>query len=167
MTGLAVTKATSWAQASSTDSLTRVRSNWDSARSSSRAAASRRSTPSADSVSRAVSRRTSSSQDGGARKTSRAPGIAARIWPAPTTSTSISTGTPAAGGHLLELGLADEVVLAAMLLPRPGGPGRDRHGHPHLRAGAPDRLHDRALADAGRAGEDDRARGDGDSAGRR
>src|ERR1017187_8493409 len=66
-------------------------------------------------------------------------------------------------GHRLELGLADEEILAAVQLTRPRPAGRDRSGEPDLRAVAPDRLNDCALADAGGPGEHSQARGDRES----
>src|SRR5712664_2317675 len=69
-------KVTSWRHTSWTDVFTSVTSNSPAAASSSRAAASLRSSTSGGSVPRPVSLRTSSSQDGGARNTSRASGTA-------------------------------------------------------------------------------------------
>src|SRR5690348_337838 len=92
----AVVKVTSWRHTSSTEVFTSVMSNSLSAASSSRAAASRRSITAGGSVSRPVRRRTSSSQDGGARKTSSAPSMARRTCRAPARSISSSTGVPAA-----------------------------------------------------------------------
>src|ERR1700742_672730 len=89
-------KVTSCSHTSWTEVLTSVRSNSPSAASSSRAASSRRSMTSGGSVPRPVSRRTSSSQDGGARNTSRASGMVLRTCRAPARSISSSAGMPAA-----------------------------------------------------------------------
>src|SRR6266496_2933374 len=88
-------KATSWRHTSLTDVFTSVTSNSPAAASSSFAAASLRSSTAAGSVPRPVSLRTSSSQDGGARNTSRAPGTARLTCRAPAKSISTRQETPA------------------------------------------------------------------------
>ena len=75
-------------------------SNSCAAASSSRAAASRRARTSGGSVPRPVSLRTSSSQDGGARNTSRASGSARLTCRAPATSISSRQATPASSFSL-------------------------------------------------------------------
>src|SRR4051812_14490639 len=87
---------TSCSAASSTEVLTIVASNSSSAASSIRAVSSRAWTTSGDSVPRPLSRRSSSSQLGGARKTSSASGSSCRTRRAPCTSISSRTESPAA-----------------------------------------------------------------------
>src|SRR3954454_8701258 len=87
---------TSCSAASSTDVLTIVESNSSSAASSIRAVSSRAWMTSGGSVPRPRSRRSSSSQLGGARKTSSASGMSWRTCRAPCTSISSSTRVPAA-----------------------------------------------------------------------
>src|SRR5581483_11785956 len=88
-------KATSWRHTSWTDVFTSVTSNSSAAASSSLAVASLRSMTSADSVPRPLSLRTSSSHDGGARNTSRAPGTARLTCRAPARSISSRQAMPA------------------------------------------------------------------------
>src|SRR3954451_7930925 len=80
----------------SSRSLTTTWVNSGSAWSSSRAVASRRSTSSGASVPRPTSRARSASSDGGAMNTCTASGPRSRIWRAPWTSISSTTGTPLA-----------------------------------------------------------------------
>jgi len=79
---------------------TSVMSNSPAAASSSSAAASLRASTSGGSVPRPVSLRTSSSQDGGARNTSRASGAARLTCRAPATSISSRQATPASSFSL-------------------------------------------------------------------
>src|SRR5580693_1424842 len=88
-------KDISWPHTSWTDVFTSVISNSAAAASSSSAAASRRAKTSGPSVPLPVSLRTSSSQDGGARNTSRASGAARLTCRAPATSISSRQATPA------------------------------------------------------------------------
>src|SRR5580692_5682684 len=88
-------KAISWRHTSWTDVFTSAMSNSAAAASSSSAAASRRAKTSGPSVPLPVSLRTSSSQDGGARNTSRASGAASLTCRAPATSISSRQATPA------------------------------------------------------------------------
>src|SRR3954462_7285560 len=89
-------KATSRSAADSMSSLTTMWSNSSSAAISIRAMSRRSRIRSGSSVPRPPSRTARSSNDGGARKTRRASGMAARPCRAPLRSISKSTGTPAA-----------------------------------------------------------------------
>src|SRR4051812_34366653 len=79
----------------SSRSLTTTCGNSGSASSSSRAVCRRRSTSSAVFVPRPTRRARSASSEGGAMKTWHASGMRSRIWRAPWTSISSTTGTPA------------------------------------------------------------------------
>src|SRR5271165_1473058 len=100
-------------------------SNSGSAVSSALAASSRRLITSGDSVFRLIRRRSSSSHDGGARKTSNAPGTAARTWRAlvdPLLYRSLRRAVAVTGksgrleqftarGHVIECPVGDEEIL--------------------------------------------------------
>src|SRR6478609_237193 len=60
----------------------------------------------------------------------------------------------APGDHAVELLGRHEVVVQAVDLARPRGPGRGRHGEPDLRVPRPEVGGHGALADGGRSGED-------------
>jgi hypothetical protein len=61
----------------------------------------------------------------------------------------------------VELGLADEVVVHALLLTGTRRPGGGRHGDPDVGPLLAHARSDRPLADRGRAGEDDEPGADG------
>ena len=164
--------------------LTSVISNSSAAASSSSAAASRRASTSGGSVPRPVSLRTSSSQDGGARNTSRASGRGPPDLPRsghvdlqqagharlelflqrrarraiPVAGEPRPLQQCPAGDQTVELAVVDKVIFAAVYFPGPRPTCRNRHGNPDARANPAEFGDDRALPDPGGPGEHGQSR---------